>query len=352
MDKTVMSDKKYSVFISSTFEDLERERNSVLRAILEYGHFPLGMELWGAANDQQWNIISRQIDVADYYLVIVAQKYGSVVQGVSWTEREYDYAVERGVPVLGFVLKDGAQWSTTFIDKADQAERLEQFKHKVKSRPVSFWSNTEDLRTAVILALGREIQATARVGWVRASEAMTPTTANEIARLSEENAKLRSELAAFSRGVLPDVGFDVVRGTFHTREDRDPDGVRCVRFETQIFFDATLRSGASVGFAPRSCNVMATGLPGDVNLSKISFAATTGSTISDVKIDGPKSFQISASTDFIPWREECSSQEVRLMANFKPFGYDAGYSLPIPMLFERENDKTRVWSVQAKGDTL
>src|SRR5262245_53928517 len=127
-----MADKKYSVFISSTFEDLEKERNSVLRAILEYGHFPLGMELWGAANDQQWSIITKQIDVADYYVVIVAQKYGSIVEGVSWTEREYDYAVDRGVPVLGFILKDGAQWNTNHIDKGEQAERLQVFRRKVK----------------------------------------------------------------------------------------------------------------------------------------------------------------------------------------------------------------------------
>lgn len=76
------------MFISSTFEDLEKEREAVLNVILQNGHFPLGMELWGAANEQQWQIIQRQIDVADYYIVIIAHRYGSQHDGVSWTERE------------------------------------------------------------------------------------------------------------------------------------------------------------------------------------------------------------------------------------------------------------------------
>lgn len=39
-------DRRYQVFISSTFTDLKDERQAVLRAVLELDHMPAGMELF------------------------------------------------------------------------------------------------------------------------------------------------------------------------------------------------------------------------------------------------------------------------------------------------------------------
>ena len=39
---------------------------------------PAGMELFPAANDDQWNWIKRVIEESDYYVVILAGRYGSV----------------------------------------------------------------------------------------------------------------------------------------------------------------------------------------------------------------------------------------------------------------------------------
>ncbi len=51
--------------------------------------------------------LKEVIDSCDYYVVIVGGRYGSVtVEGVSFTEKEYDHAVEEGLPVLGFVHAD------------------------------------------------------------------------------------------------------------------------------------------------------------------------------------------------------------------------------------------------------
>ena len=51
-----MLEKKYQVFISSTFTDLVEARRKVRDAILSMYHFPVGMELFGAANEEQWQI--------------------------------------------------------------------------------------------------------------------------------------------------------------------------------------------------------------------------------------------------------------------------------------------------------
>ncbi len=71
-------DKRYQVFVNSTYTDLMEERNEVMQALLELNCMPAGMELFPAANEDQWNWIKRVIDESDYYVVIVAGRYGSV----------------------------------------------------------------------------------------------------------------------------------------------------------------------------------------------------------------------------------------------------------------------------------
>ena len=105
-----MDSKKYQIFVSSTYEDLKKERDQVIKAILEMGHIPVGMEMFSAADEQQWEIIKKQIDESDYYVVIVAHRYGSMDGEVSFTEKEYDYAVSKDIPVLGFVIEPEVEW--------------------------------------------------------------------------------------------------------------------------------------------------------------------------------------------------------------------------------------------------
>jgi hypothetical protein len=44
-------DKRYQVFVSSTFADLKDERQAVLQALLSLDHFPAGMESFLASDD-------------------------------------------------------------------------------------------------------------------------------------------------------------------------------------------------------------------------------------------------------------------------------------------------------------
>lgn len=59
-------DKRYQVFISSTFVDLVDERQAVLKAILELDQMPAGMELFPASDDEAWRLIRDVIDASDY----------------------------------------------------------------------------------------------------------------------------------------------------------------------------------------------------------------------------------------------------------------------------------------------
>jgi Domain of unknown function (DUF4062) len=188
---------KYQVFVSSTYEDLKQEREQVVKAVLEMGHIPVGMEMFSAADVQQWQIISRHIESSDYYVVIVAHRYGSMEGDRSYTEKEYDYAIERGVPVLAFVIDETVAWPPTRLEKEKKKrDALERFKDKVRTRYISTWTSTADLYGKVSIALTKQMTASPRPGWVRASEAPGPEVLAELARLSKENAELRLQLAS------------------------------------------------------------------------------------------------------------------------------------------------------------
>lgn len=193
--------KKYQIFISSTYQDLKDEREQVIKAVLEMGHIPVGMEMFSAADEEQWKIIARQIDEIDYYVIIVAHRYGSVTaEGISFTEKEYDYAVAKGVPILGFIIDDSSPWpKNRHEDDAKSQRRLDDFKKKVKSRLIQFWKNKEDLHGKFSIALMKAITANPRTGWVRASEIAGPEVTKELTRLSSENAALRAQIEVFLR---------------------------------------------------------------------------------------------------------------------------------------------------------
>ena len=185
--------KKYQIFVSSTYGDLEEERDLVIKAILEMGHIPVGMEMFSAADDEQWKLIARQIQESDYYVVIVAHRYGSTIDGLSYTEKEYDFAISQGIPVLGFVIAESASWPSSRIEVAAVNE-VRLFKSKVQQKLVAFWTSANDLYGKVAISLMKQFAVTPRPGWVRATESIDPSVVNELSRLSEENRRLRAEI--------------------------------------------------------------------------------------------------------------------------------------------------------------
>lgn len=107
-------DKHYQVFVSSTYIDLIEARQKVIDTILSLHQFPAGMEMFPAADDDQWTHIKTVIDKSDYYVLILGHRYGSLApDGVSYTEKEYDYARKQGVPVLAFVMDRDAPVSAS-----------------------------------------------------------------------------------------------------------------------------------------------------------------------------------------------------------------------------------------------
>ena len=97
--------KFYRVFVSSTYEDLKEERNHVFDALLKSNCFPVGMEHFPGSDARSLDLIKKYIDQCDYFLLLSAGMYGSLVPDakVGYTEWEYDYALNRDIPCYAFM---------------------------------------------------------------------------------------------------------------------------------------------------------------------------------------------------------------------------------------------------------
>ncbi len=192
--------------MSSTYKDLTEERAAVIQAILNLEHFPAGMELFPAANDDQWTLIKQVIDQSDYYVVVVGGRYGSVsAEGISYTEMEYDYAVETGTPILGFVHGEPDKIESGKTESTQKArKKLAEFRAKVETRMVKHFANADQLGGQVITSLNREIKKNPRTGWVRGDKAMTVETERKIIDLRERLATAEKERESAQKALVED----------------------------------------------------------------------------------------------------------------------------------------------------
>ena len=186
-------DTKYQIFVSSTFVDLKEERRVVLSAVQDMGDIPSGMEMFPATDEEQFNFIKRIIDNCDYYVVIIAGKYGSLApDGLSYTEKEYDYAVSKGIHVLAFVRNEDAIEKENKEQDAEKKLKLEKFKAKVQTgRVVKPWNNKQDLVYSVVISLNQEKTAYPAIGWIRANQALSNENLIELNELRKEVDELR-----------------------------------------------------------------------------------------------------------------------------------------------------------------
>lgn len=129
-------ERRYQVFVSSTYADLQEERQEVMQALLELDCIPAGMELFPAANEDQWTLIKQVIDDCDYYIVILGGRYGSIgPDGHSYTEMEYRYALDAGKPVIAFVHKDPGKLPANKCEDSELGKAgLEDFKKLVQEK--------------------------------------------------------------------------------------------------------------------------------------------------------------------------------------------------------------------------
>lgn len=189
-------EKKYQVFVSSTYIDLLEERKEVTQVLLELDCIPVGMELFPAADEDQWSFIKSVIDDCDYYLLILAGRYGSLSEtGISYTEMEYRHALETGKPIMSFLHGEPDNLS---VSKTDQdsglAKKLNDFRALAQKKLCKFWNTPSELGSIVGRSVVQVKKRTPAIGWVRADLVPDKDSTQEILRLKDEIEKLEFEL--------------------------------------------------------------------------------------------------------------------------------------------------------------
>jgi Domain of unknown function (DUF4062) len=189
-------DKRFQVFVSSTYDDLREARQEVMQALLELDCIPAGMELFPAANEDQWTLIKGVIDDCDYYIVVVGGRYGSIgAGGRSYTEMEYEYAISQHKPVIGFLHKDPGTLPANKCEKTPDARaKLETFRNRVQQKMCRFWTTPADLGSVVSRSLVKLIKNNPAIGWVRADLLPDQSSAEEILKLRNQIESLQDQL--------------------------------------------------------------------------------------------------------------------------------------------------------------
>lgn len=205
--------KRYQVFVSSTFEDLQEERKRVIQVLLESDCIPAGMELFPASNEEQWSLIQDVIDDCDYYLLIIGGRYGSTNnEGKSYTQMEYEYAKKMGKPIIAFIHKNLDKIPSGKVEKTTEGkDALNEFKNTVQGYLVKYWETPNELAAEVVISLHKLINKFPAVGWIKSDSVVDEISIKEIRRLQTENRYLKQKLDKLSRSA-PDGAENLQQG--------------------------------------------------------------------------------------------------------------------------------------------
>lgn len=165
--------------------------------IISTGDFPVQMESFPAADVDQFEFIKSLINDCDYYVLIIAGRYGSLdSDGLSYTHKEFRYAVSQGVPVLvmlhGALGKIEAGKSET---GHDGPARLRAFIEEAQTNRLrKTWTSMEGLKLAVREALDHAKATKPRVGWVRGNSVASVAALEELNEVRKENEAYRKTI--------------------------------------------------------------------------------------------------------------------------------------------------------------
>lgn len=253
--------KKLQVFVSSTYTDLIEERQAAVEAILDAGHIPAGMELFKAGNDSQLKTIYKWIDESDVYMLILGGRYGSIEEksGKSYTQLEYEYALNKKIPVFAVVLSESFLTSKitslglSNVTEQKAPDKYQTFKSLVMSKIIRGVNDYKDIKIAIHTTLNEFMRDNNLVGWIRNNNE------NDIQLLKDNNAltkennslnkqiqKLQEQLNAKSKEQFGNYSFDELIQIFKRKifnipakytENETDTNINALRFFI-LYFDA------------------------------------------------------------------------------------------------------------------
>lgn len=133
-------DKKFQIFISSTYMDLKEIRAFTYMSVLELGHIPVGLDFIAVQKaDTTERYIEKYIDSCEFIILIIGERYGSISQsGKSFVEEEYNYSVSKNKPILCFLKSN--------YKKIDDVKYQKFIKKVMNGQLVVLWDDKNDFK--------------------------------------------------------------------------------------------------------------------------------------------------------------------------------------------------------------
>ncbi len=204
------------VFVSSTSDDLREYRAPLKDAILNLGLNPIMMENFPAEGANAVQRCQRGVEEAEIFVGLYAHRYGWIPapeQGgrdqLSITALEYEWAKERDIPRLCFLVDPEQPWTPKWIEGEPGASLLKAFKDRVNGEVIrKTFTTPENLVSLVTAALHHAVknltgEEPAPDGWRRP---VPPLLAHRFVGRAEDRDRLRAWLSAAGDPVV------VVRG--------------------------------------------------------------------------------------------------------------------------------------------
>jgi cell division septum initiation protein DivIVA len=194
--------KKLQVFISSTFIDLQEERQIAVESVLNAGHIPAGMELFKSGDKTQKEVIKKWIDESDVYMLILGGCYGSIDDetGMSYTHWEYEYAGEIGKPRFAVVINDDTLEEKVKklglkVTERKNVKQYQEFKELVLSKMSKFYSDLKDIKITVLESLKEFEKDKSLSGWISGKDIEESNNfEKENYQLLKENSELKKQI--------------------------------------------------------------------------------------------------------------------------------------------------------------
>ncbi len=171
-DPTAPTSFTRRVFVSSTFLDLHQHRALLRHSLISEYQLPVAMEDFGASGTDATTVSKAEVEISDFFVLLVAWRYGTIPQGAtrSITHQEYELARRLGKPIFIFL----ADPSTEADDgpnalfpastrNAAYAQQLTDFRAELAdiTRHVpAHLTIPEDLALKVVTSLNRHVRRT------------------------------------------------------------------------------------------------------------------------------------------------------------------------------------------------